>query len=123
MSASFKLTGGEAMRAKLASEAERIRRQMEEGMRAEMEKVAERAREEVPVRTGALRDSIRVESSVEGNQIEAAVVAGSEDAPYAVVVHEDLEAKHETGGAKFVARPLMASVPEILPGIAAKIEK
>ena len=119
----FTFTGAAEMQRKIQEEIERKKRQMGEGMRAEMERVAEKARDAVPVKTGALRDSIHATGpEFKGDRIEVGVVAG-EGLDYAVVVHEDLSAHHEHGGAKFIERPLLESANEILPGVAKVVKK
>ncbi len=82
------------------------------------EVIAGRAKEAVPVDTGALRSTIHVEMD-QGATVSAAVVAGGPAAPYAVVVHEDLTARHTVGGPKYIERPML----EVLPSIAGAILK
>lgn len=72
------------------------------------EAIAERARELVPVDTGALRNSIRVEERDNGY----AVVAGGPEAPYAIYVHERLDLHHEVGQAKFIEVAAMELVDQ-----------
>lgn len=45
------------------------------------------------------------------------------DMPYAVYVHEDLEAFHAIGQAKFVEQPLNESKPFVMPRIAASLKR
>lgn len=55
-----------------------------------------------PVEEGALRASVRVVPHPDG----ARVTMGGESAPYAIYVHEDLRARHDTGGPRFLANAL-----------------
>ena len=62
------------------------------------EKIARRGRELVPVDTGALLSTIRVERIAAGY----AVVAGEPGVEYAIPVHERLDVYHDQGQAKFI---------------------
>lgn len=76
-----------------------------------------------PVDTGALRASITLEGPVrEGRRIYVTVVAGGPSAPYAFIVHEDLEAFHKVGEAKYIERPLAESAPYLADRIAKRID-
>lgn len=61
----------------------------------------------VPFQTGDLQSTGRVEEVAdEAGMITAAVAYGNEKVDYAVIVHEDLEAKHAQGEqAKYVEQP------------------
>jgi HK97 gp10 family phage protein len=58
----------------------------EEAARKAAEPIEAAAKERVPVDTGALKDSIHIESEVENGVADARVVAGGDSAPYAVFV-------------------------------------
>ena len=74
----------------------------------EAEGLGRKARALVPVDTGALRDSIEVTRPMErGGVVSVEVRAGGPSAPYAAKVHEDVEAHHERGQAKFLQRPTL----------------
>lgn len=76
-----------------------------------------------PVDTGALRASEAIEGPVrEGRRIYVTVVAGGPAAPYAFTVHEDLEAFHPHGEAKFIERPLQESAPYLADRIVKRID-
>lgn len=76
-----------------------------------------------PVDTGALRASITVEGPVrEGRRIYCTISAGGPSAPYAFYVHEDLEAFHKQGEAKYIERPLQESAPYMPDRIAKRID-
>ena len=68
------------------------------GMPEAMGMLAERSRAEVPVLTGALRDSCAVSADGLTGMV-------SYSAPYAVMMHEDLTRHHTNGSAKFLERP------------------
>lgn len=78
-----------------------------------------------PVDTGTLRATVQVVGPVrEGTTIRAWISAGTEGpaADYALVVHEDLEAFHAVGEAKYIERPLMESAPYMAGRIAKRID-
>ncbi len=81
----------------------------------EMEDVAGRSKETfVPVDTGALRGSIHATPpKVRRGSVSTSVVAGGPAAPYALTVHENLQARHPLGQAKYLERPLNEARPTI----------
>lgn len=88
----------------------------------EMKIEAREAQRLVPFDTGALHDSIHVEpTSVRGGVISASIIAGGPEAPYAVIVHEDMEAHHPRGQAKFIEQPLRESAGHMAERIKRRI--
>lgn len=76
-----------------------------------------------PVDTGALRASlILIGPTREGRRIFVTIAAGGPSAPYAFIVHEDLEAFHANGQAKYIEQPLAESRPYLADRIAKRIE-
>lgn len=76
-----------------------------------------------PVEFGPLRASIHVDGPTrEGRKVQCAIVAGGPSAPYALIVHEDLEATHDDGEAKFIERPLREAAPYMAERIAKRID-
>lgn len=63
-----------------------------------------------PVESGALVDSEHVEPTPTG----AALVA---DTDYAVLVHEDLQADHATGGPRFLTEPTEQRGPDLATAV------
>lgn len=89
----------------------------------ETEVEATSCRRATPVKSGLLRSTVRAEGPwFEGDRIITAVSAGSAAADYALPVHENLEAKHRTGGAKFIEATLKASSPHMADRIAARLK-
>lgn len=75
-----------------------------------------------PVDTGNLRDTVMaVGPYEEGNKIFTLVVAGGPAAPYALYVHEDLDAFHSVGQAKYIEQPLFQSAPFMAERVARRI--
>ena len=80
------------------------------------------AKRRTPVDTGNLRASVHTEGpEIEGESIYTAIVAGGVSAPYALFVHENLEAFHKVGQAKFIESVIMESRPYMLGRIARRI--
>jgi hypothetical protein len=79
-----------------------------------------------PVDKGALRASEHIEgplrAGVNENIIYTLIVAGGPAAPYALYVHENLEAIHPVGQAKFIESVLLESRPYMAARIAARVD-
>lgn len=77
------------------------------------------AQRRTPVDTGALRASGAVVQTVEKSTIQTDIVF---DTPYAIFVHEDLEANHPNGGqAKFLESVLRESAPYMAERLARRL--
>ncbi len=85
----------------------------------EAEAILKEARNRTPVRFGALKASGQVvdETPLGSHDVKVVIGFGGPDAPYAIFVHENLEAKHTTGRAKF----LESAVQDAVPGMSARI--
>lgn len=70
------------------------------------------AKRRTPVADGHLRKSGEVTPPViVGNDVSVGLVFGGPSAPYAIYVHEDLDAFHTVGQAKFLESTLRESKP------------
>lgn len=77
----------------------------------------------VPVLTGALHDTIRaIGPFFEGNRISAAITAGSDEVDYAEKVHEDLDAFHPHGQAKYIEEPFLEARPFLGARVAKRMQ-
>jgi len=56
-----------------------------------------------PVDTGRLRDSLERKSKVTPTKVTVSIFS---DVEYALIVHEDLDARHTVGGAKYLERAI-----------------
>lgn len=93
-------------------------------LRAESEIEATEAKLRTPVNTGVLRNSIHVEGPYQrGQRISCDIVAGGAAAEYAIIVHEDLEAHHTVGQAKYIESVINESAPHIAERLAVRIAK
>lgn len=121
----FRLDGTEQMRARLMNfalkHAEVVKQAMHDEAKIEMTESQRR----VPVLTGDLKASGKVsEPKQEGRNVFVALSYGGPDSPaqdYAVVVHEDLEAFHPVGQAKYLESVLNESKPYMLGRIARRV--
>lgn len=88
------------------------------------EKIYEPSQALVPVETGALRDSGRIRATTaQSRGVSLKISYGGSEAPYAVIIHEDLRLKHPNGGsAKYLERPLMQAKPTIGRDLAGEID-
>lgn len=83
-----------------------------------------------PVDTTALRDShVTTQPQVKGRDIEVKIEVGGSSAPYALIVHEDLEARHDVasgfrgGQAKFLESAVLEAVPNLASRIAMRLRE
>jgi hypothetical protein len=78
----------------------------------EGERIMTRSKQEfVPVDTGALRASGRTQPpEVTSTSITVVLSFGGASAPYALVVHENLQAHHAVGQAKYLEQPINEAV-------------
>lgn len=85
---------------------------------AEAELIATASRVGTPVDTGELRGSTHVvPPETQGRDTVIVVAVGGPAAPYALYVHEDLEAHHDVGGPKF----LETAAREAADGLTARV--
>lgn len=76
-----------------------------------------------PVEFGPLRASHEVtEPKINGRDISVSIVVGGPSAPYALYVHENLEAHHPIGQAKFLESTILESRPHLTARIARRID-
>ena len=82
---------------------------------------------EVPVDTGALKASgrVRPETGVfeRGNEVYVELTYGGTATEYAIPVHENLEANHPHGKAKYLEDPMVRQANGISGRIADKVER
>lgn len=96
------------MQGKVAEVRRQFPQRVERALYAEAKIELAETRRRVPVDTGRLRDSGFV-ATFRRNTVTSVEIAY--DTPYAVYVHEDLEAYHPNGQAKFVESVLKESAP------------
>lgn len=91
-------------------------------MYVEGESIITDAKNECPVRYGVLRASGHVQEPVIGDRIVTVKLGfGGPAAPYAVFVHENLEASHAVGKAKFLEDPMNRHAATMLQRIGEEV--
>jgi len=116
------MTGGNQMRANIAREITRRRNAVERAAVQEMNIEAKESMRRTPVRFGALRASTRVLTPEwDGNTLTVIIAVGDTSTPYAIYVHENLDAFHKVGQAKFLESTLMESRPYMAARIARRL--
>jgi hypothetical protein len=99
--------------------ADQVIKAMDAEMKIELREVVRRTPED----TGDLRNTERVEGPErDGNRIIASIVAGGGTVDYALIVHEDLEAFHRIGQAKYIESVLNESKRSMPARIAKRID-
>lgn len=92
-------------------------------MRAEAEIEMTEAKKRTPWKTGALRASGHVTGPTQvGRNIEVKMLFGGPAVDYALAVHENLEAIHPHGQAKFLESVLLESRKYLADRIAARMK-
>jgi hypothetical protein len=90
----------------------------------EGERIMTEAKRRTPVDTGALRASGFVHPPVvTGQRITLLLGFGGAAAPYALIVHEDLQARHTVGQAKYLESVLHEALPGMDDRLAADLER
>jgi hypothetical protein len=107
----FKIIGVDKVAPKLKNMSEAHGRAFNRAIRRAGLIVQRAAQEKTPVDTGLLRKSARTEAEGAGFKTQVSVSFSSS---YAIYVHEDLEANHEVGEAKFLERAAMEKKQDIL---------
>jgi len=75
-----------------------------------------------PVLTGALRGSHETHRPEYGpDGLVVRVTVGGPAAPYALYVHENLDARHENGQAKFLEYAVLAHQPDFVANVAKRL--
>lgn len=79
--------------------------------------------ERTPIDTSALRNSFYLRApEFRGRTVTIELGCGGPAAPYAAIVHEDLEAFHPVGQAKFIESVLIESEPFMSARLARRID-
>jgi hypothetical protein len=116
----MRLKGEPEMKRHLKNAATNAPEQLREAGMAEMEIEKQEMQNRTPVRYGILRDSLEV-MAPEMKKRTVVITVGT-DVEYAPYVHENLEAFHEVGEAKFIESVLNESEPHMAERIAKHID-
>lgn len=102
------LQGTETLKTALDGLGERAREAAARILFQEGERIMAVAKGQTPVDTGALRASGQVSlPTVEGSTVSVELGFGNSSVNYAVFVHENLQAKHPVGKAKYLEDPVL----------------
>ena len=118
---SITVTGFARVQERLAALAEEFGEAVGNAVRAESEIIMTEAKRRTPVLTGALRES----GNVTGPDGDGDVVLGfgGPATPYAVYVHENLEAYHRVGRAKFLESAVMDALPNLADRVGRRVRR
>lgn len=93
-----------------------------DALETELEVEGTEAKRRCPWDTGTLRGTITVDrAKVTGHEVSCRIYAGGAAAGYALYVHENLEADHPHGEAKFIERPLHEAAPHLANRLAQRL--
>ena len=110
----IRVSGADQMAATLRRQSQAVRRRTQAALVAEAQSVLAESQRRVPVETGELRASGMVVPP-RGDDLNVEIVF---TAPHAVFVHEDLDAVHPDGRAKFLESTLLESASSLADQIA-----
>ena len=114
------LTGADEVKRNLERFAKGILPEAAKALALEAKPIEKESRRRTPVETGALRDTHRIsEPEIRGGVASVAIGVGDASTPYAVFVHESMEAAHASGQPKF----LQSATLEAKSALAAKLGK
>ncbi|MEO7189491.1 MAG: HK97 gp10 family phage protein [Vicinamibacterales bacterium] len=123
MKAFYALTGDKEMLQKIEALARSVPQKVAGALYVEAEIEMAKMKERTPVASGTLRNSGHVElPEITPSSVTVRLGFGGPAASYAVYVHEDLEARHEVGQAKYLSSVLDESEPFLLGRVAARLK-
>ena len=121
-----RLLGAEKMKLKIAALAAKIPDAVGAALYAEALIEMAESMSRTPVDTGALRASHitkNPERSLGGTMLSVTIEVGGPSANYAIPVHEDLGAIHQTGQAKYLESTIKESAPFMASRIGARLSR
>ena len=114
---------GKEMVRRLAALGRKFPKAVGAAMYQEMEIEAAESTERTPVKLGTLQGSHEVsDPEYKGTLISVTISVGGPAAPYALYVHEDLDAFHSVGQAKFLESTLRESAPHMAARVARRVD-
>jgi len=123
MKSGGKLKDAEKMKRRMSLLSTRMRDEVRAAFYIETEVEVKEAKRRTPVDTGSLRASIHQEGPTRnGRTLVTLIAAGGPAAPYALYVHENLEALHPVGQAKYIESVIMESIPHLAARIGRRID-
>jgi hypothetical protein len=121
--ASKYLKGYTEMQRRFTMLARGLKEEMGKALYAEAQIERTESMKRTPVDLGPLRASHTVfPPKGRGMEVYVTIAVGGPSAAYAVIVHEDLDANHTTGQAKFLESTLRESAPNMSARVAKRID-
>jgi len=118
------LTGVKKLDKKLKKYTSRTLEEVAVHLNREAEGIMSQSKELVPVDTGTLRSSGHVKDAViKGRKVQVQLGYGGAGAEYAKIVHEDLNAFHTVGMAKYLSIPYRKAVKGVAKRISVRLKK
>ena len=118
----FKVSGLDRVVANLERIGEQMVTRAEAALYQEAELIMTTAKERTPIKTGALRSSGHVKAPTRTrSQVSVRLGFGGTAAPYAIAVHENLNAYHRVGRAKFLESAIVDALPTLAPKIMLRV--
>ncbi len=119
----FRIAGVKALVANLTGIAAATPKNIAAALYREAQIEMTESKKRVPVDTGALRASGVVQKPVfDGKNISVTLGYGGPSVDYAFKVHEDLQAFHKVGQAKYLESVILESAPHLAERIAKRID-
>jgi hypothetical protein len=116
---SVELKGADDVLEKIGQALIAARQQAAGGLYRVAEEMIAESKQRVPVDTGALKNSGHVQGPDESpGGVSVTLGYGGPSAGYAIIVHEDLEALHRVGEAKFLESVVREYAPTLLDRVA-----
>lgn len=113
----------DTMSAKLAAAAAKVPAKYGRALNLVGEDWMSKMKPRTPVKFGNLRSSGHVsDTEVDGNTLSVDLDFGGPAASYAIYVHEDLDAQHTVGQAKFVESVVMEEGPSMMKQVASFVQ-
>lgn len=122
MAGTFEIKGLDRALSQMTAVAQGMAAKFAAAAKAELEIEMTEAKRRTPVDTGNLRASGTVTEQWSGREYTITLSFGGPAAPYALQVHENLEAFHKSGQAKFLESVLLESAPYLAKRIALRMK-
>lgn len=123
MASGFKASGVKAMQNRLRVGKKKFPDEITKALYQETEIEVTEVKRRTPVQFGNLRASVhQIGPTKIGDKYYTLIAAGGPSAPYAIYVHENLEAFHKVGQAKFIESVILESRPHMAARVAKRIE-
>jgi len=119
----FTIHGADSVNRRLTELLNSVPQKVAAALYAEASNILTEAQKRTPVEFGTLRASGHVVGpTTEGGNVSVIIAFGGPAAPYAVYVHENMEAHHNVGQAKYLESVIVESSPKLAARVAARVK-